>query len=146
MAGDRGIVPKHGILRNDFRIPGAHSLEKDSQMIEAPARFGIGIDHRFGFLLRQLGVVIEMPLLFVRLAHGFGIALLIPAGVVILPVLWSDGDRASVDLQQAACSIILRALVTLAGQHELHDHLHPRVIVNDVVNVGVFTAMIFKNV
>ena len=87
-----------------------------------------------------------MPLLFVSLAHGSGVALLIPAGVVILPVLWSYGDTASTDFQQAARSIILRALMRFASQHELDNHLESRVVVNDVVNIGVLTAMILEEV
>src|ERR1039457_4348257 len=87
-----------------------------------------------------------MPLLFVSLAHGSGVALLIPAGVVILPVLWSYGDTASTDFQQAARSIILRALMPFASQHELDNHLESRVVVNDVVNIGVLTAMILEEV
>src|SRR5689334_9376936 len=87
-----------------------------------------------------------MPLLFVSLAHGFRIALLIPARVMILPVLWSDGDIASSDFQQAARSIVLRAFMTFARQHELDDHLKSRVVVNDVVNVGVLPAVIFKGI
>src|ERR1017187_9964173 len=90
--------------------------------------------------------MIEMPLLFVSLAHGSGVALLIPAGVVILPFLWSYGYNVSTDFQQAARSIILRGFMSFASQHELDDHLEFRVVVNDVVNVGVLTALLLEDV
>src|SRR5262245_32412365 len=140
MAGYGSVVAKDRILGDYLRIPGAHGLEEDSQMIQPPAGFGIPVDQGLGFRLRQFGIVIEMPLLFVSFAHCSGVALLVPAGVLILAVLWSYGYRVSTDFQQAARSIVLRAFVSFASQHELDDHLDPRIIVNDVVNIGVLTA------
>ena len=52
MARYGSVVPKDGILGDYFRIPGAHGLEEDPQMIQLSAGLGISVDYGFGFLLR----------------------------------------------------------------------------------------------
>src|SRR6266850_973941 len=140
VAGQRGVVAEDGVLGNLLMV--SHALEKSPEVrfFLVPGSAAIAESLPDGFLA-GLGVVLLVPFLEIRFAHGLRIAGSVVAGRFVLAGLRVVVDVEFRDFQDSLGALEAVGLRCVATEIQPHINRHASVVEERGVDIGHVAAV-----